>query len=174
MKIGKWTAEYKKYLEELADKGHIETISEYHQENRVHFVLEVPKLQDWAAKDGGLEKWLKLGGGISTQNLVAFDAEGRIVRYQSEADILKDFFTLREGLYGKRKAYMLGRLRRDYEILVNKVRFIQLVISEELKVNRVKRAILLRSLQEHELKPMSELKALLNENPAFLRLEIEK
>ena len=42
--IGKWTRDYKNYLEELASKDEIEDIREYHQENRVHFELHIPKL----------------------------------------------------------------------------------------------------------------------------------
>ena len=42
--IGKWTRDYKNFLEELATKDEIEEIREYHQENRVHFILKVPKL----------------------------------------------------------------------------------------------------------------------------------
>ena len=41
---GKWTRDYKTFLEELAAKDEIEDIREYHQENRVHFHLIVPKL----------------------------------------------------------------------------------------------------------------------------------
>ena len=172
--VGKWTRDYKNFLEELAAKDVVENINEYHQENRVHFELDVPKLREYEALEGGIEKKFKLLGSIPTTNMVAFSPEGKITRYQNECDILKEFFTLREDLYGKRKAYMLARLLRDYEILVNKVRFIQLVISEELKINRVKKAVILVRLQEHGLKPMSWLKALLHENPAFLKIELEK
>lgn len=42
--IGKWTRDYKNFLEELSQKDEIEDIREYHEENRVHFVLKVPKL----------------------------------------------------------------------------------------------------------------------------------
>lgn len=42
--IGKWTRDYKNFLEELAAKDEIDEIREYHQENKVHFVLKVPKL----------------------------------------------------------------------------------------------------------------------------------
>lgn len=43
--ISKWTRDYKNFLEELASKDEIEEIREYHQENRVHFIIKVPKLQ---------------------------------------------------------------------------------------------------------------------------------
>lgn len=43
--IGKWTRDYKTMLEEMAVKEEISDIREYHQENRVHFVIEVPNLE---------------------------------------------------------------------------------------------------------------------------------
>ena len=43
------------------------------------------------------------------------------MRYESELDILKEFFTIRSKRYSKRKEYMLARLKRDYEIAANKV-----------------------------------------------------
>lgn len=42
--IGKWTRDYKNFLEDLAQKEVIDEIKEYHQENRVHFILKVPNL----------------------------------------------------------------------------------------------------------------------------------
>lgn len=42
--IGKWTRDYKNFLEDLAQKDIIDEIKEYHQENRVHFILKVPNL----------------------------------------------------------------------------------------------------------------------------------
>jgi DNA topoisomerase II len=55
--IGKWTRDYKTFLEELAKKDEIEDIREYHQENRVHFILKVPKLQEIEQKEGILKKF---------------------------------------------------------------------------------------------------------------------
>jgi DNA topoisomerase-2 len=42
--IGKWTGDYKKMLEEMAQKEEVLDIKEYHQENRVHFIVTVPDL----------------------------------------------------------------------------------------------------------------------------------
>ena len=44
LQVGKWTRDYKNFLEELAIKEEIEDIREYHQENRVHFILKIPRL----------------------------------------------------------------------------------------------------------------------------------
>lgn len=53
-----------------------------------------------------------------------FNSQQKIFKYATELDILKEFFYLRETLYSKRKEYMLARLKKEYEILVNKVKFI--------------------------------------------------
>ena len=58
--IGQWTREYKNFLEELAQKDEIEDIREYHQENRVDFILVVPKLMEIESKPGGIIKKFKL------------------------------------------------------------------------------------------------------------------
>ncbi len=137
MPIGKWTRDYKTFLEELAAKDEIEEIREYHQENRVHFILKIPKLQEIIQKEG-IEKRFKLSTTISTNNYVLFDFNGKIRRF-NEQEIMQEFFVLRKQLYERRKEYLLARLRKEVETIANKVRFILGVISEEIKVNRVKR-----------------------------------
>lgn len=65
--IGKWTRDYKNFLEELMQKEEIEDIREYHQENRVHFVLKVPKLLEIEQKEGIVKKF-KLQTSLSASN----------------------------------------------------------------------------------------------------------
>lgn len=65
--IGKWTRDYKTWLEELVTKEQIEDIREYHQENRVHFILKVPKLQEIIEKEG-IIKFFKLQTSLSAAN----------------------------------------------------------------------------------------------------------
>lgn len=74
---------------------------------------------------------------------------------------MKEFFGQREALYYSRKEYMLARLEKEYEILVNKVKFIQGIISENLTINKVKRKVLIRNLITFELKPMSQIVAIM-------------
>lgn len=58
--IGRWTRDYKTFLEELAAKEEVEDIREYHQENRVHFIVVVPELRKFANAPGGILKKFKL------------------------------------------------------------------------------------------------------------------
>jgi DNA topoisomerase-2 len=86
--------------------------------------------------DAQILKTFKLQTSLSTANLVLFTSRGKIYRYASEIDILKEFYTQRSDLYELRKEFMLAQLQKDYEILYNKVRFIQAVIAGTIKINK--------------------------------------
>lgn len=49
--IGKWTKDYKTFLEELTKENEVSEIREYHKENRVHFIIQVPKLDEMSDSD---------------------------------------------------------------------------------------------------------------------------
>ena len=86
-----------------------------------------------------------------------FSAAQKLVRYGSELAILEEFYEQRLNLYKLRKQYLLARLQKEYEILVNKVKFIKAVIAETLKINRVKRKVIVSNMIELGIKPMSQL-----------------
>mmetsp|Transcript_48884 Transcript_48884/g.66571 ORF Transcript_48884/g.66571 Transcript_48884/m.66571 type:complete len:82 (+) Transcript_48884:2243-2488(+) len=58
--VGTWTRVYKNYLEELAQKDEVDEIREYHQENRVHFIITVKNLSELARNPAALIKKFKL------------------------------------------------------------------------------------------------------------------
>lgn len=80
--VGKWTRDYKTFLEEMAQKNEIDDIAEYHTENRVHFVITSQKLQS-ATQEEILKKF-KLQTSLADSNYVLFSPEGKITRYESE------------------------------------------------------------------------------------------
>jgi DNA topoisomerase-2 len=153
--IGKWTRDYKNFLEELAQKEEIDEIREYHEENRVHFIIKVPKLG--TLTDDAIVKKFKLQTSLSTANCVLFDAEGRIHRYARDQDIMQEWFGLRANLYVRRKAYLLAKLKKEVTLLRNRARFIKAVIEEELEIRRVKKQVIVRALKAQNYLTMSEL-----------------
>jgi hypothetical protein len=56
---------------------------------------------------------------------------------------------------------MLDRLTKEIQILLNTKRFIKAIISETLKINKVKRFIVIQRLIELGLEPMSEISAIM-------------
>ena len=86
-----------------------------------------------------------------------FNERGQIYRFKTEEDIMKEWFGHRSLLYDKRKQYMLAKLKKDHEILVNKVRFIKAVIEETIKIKRVKRKEIVKQLVEQKFLTMTQL-----------------
>jgi DNA topoisomerase-2 len=55
------------------------------------------------AEKEGIEKKFKLTNTLNTTNMVCFDSENRIRKYNNTAEILEEFYALRLQSYQKRK-----------------------------------------------------------------------
>jgi DNA topoisomerase-2 len=106
--VGMWTQEMKEFLEKEVmgtDKGPgiVKDYEEHHTTNTVHFKVQMTDKGMEQALAEGLENKFKAVSYINTTNMVAFDAGGRIRKYNSPEEILTDFFHLRLEYYQKRK-----------------------------------------------------------------------
>eukprot|EP01114_Cavostelium_apophysatum_P017591 TRINITY_DN526_c0_g1_i1.p1 TRINITY_DN526_c0_g1~~TRINITY_DN526_c0_g1_i1.p1 ORF type:complete len:1536 (+),score=661.88 TRINITY_DN526_c0_g1_i1:185-4792(+) len=150
--VGLWTQNYKEMLESMVTGTEkkpaiVKDYKEYHTDRTVHFVIEF--LEGKLAhleKEGDLEKEFKLNSSLSVANLVAFDPEGRVQKYETVHDIMKEFYNLRKEYYVRRKQYLVDALTEDWEKIDNKVRFILAVVKEEIIVRNRKKADLLKEL----------------------------
>ncbi|KAL4808143.1 DNA topoisomerase [Aspergillus unguis] len=155
--IRTWTQDFIGKLEEMikAEKtpSLIKDYKDYNTNSDVHLVLQldqknvkVPLTQEF------LEDKFKLSKTIATSNMVAFDPEGRITKYNSVEDILKEFFILRLKFYERRKQYQLGQLQLELEKLTNQARFVQMIIDGELVVSKKKKNVLVMELKDKGFK----------------------
>lgn len=80
-----------------------------------------------------------------------------------EEQIIKQFYGLRETLYVKRKEYLLAKLRKEWVTIENKVRFILAIIEEKLKVNRVKKRVIVNNLKAMNFATATEINQILPE-----------
>jgi DNA topoisomerase II len=55
------------------------------------------------AEKQGLLEFFKLTGKISTSNMMCFDYDGKIRKYESPEEILEAFYPMRLAFYQKRK-----------------------------------------------------------------------
>merc|ERR1719149_163603 len=114
--VRRWTQDYKEWLLEQLPKNdderraQITEVREYHTENSVHFVLSLTPDKLTEADRRGLQKVFHLRSSLSTTNMVLFDPNGKIKKYATIDDIIKDFAKVRFEIYGKRKAFMLQKL----------------------------------------------------------------
>jgi DNA topoisomerase II len=55
------------------------------------------------AEQQGLAEFFKLTSKINTSNMICFDLDGKIKKYNSPEDIIEDFYPKRLAYYQKRK-----------------------------------------------------------------------
>ncbi|KAF3179211.1 DNA topoisomerase 2 [Orbilia oligospora] len=171
-----WTQEFKEKLDDIikppekdgkdkdkkvtkVEKAWIKDYLDYNSDLRVHFIVELDsKASMEAALKEGLETRFKLNKTASTTNMVAFDAQGRLTRYETPEDILKEFYFVRLKLYQSRKDYLLGELNKQLRKLTNQARFVQMIIKKELVVSNKKRAVLIAELRSQKFDVISNKK----------------
>lgn len=113
-----WTDDFKGRLEEIikAEKtaSFIKDYKEFNDHANVHFVIQMDEKHMKAALSEGLEEKFKLTKTIATSNLVAFDSNGRIRKYEKVEAILEEFYVHRLRMYTVQKVSCLfSRLNKD-------------------------------------------------------------
>jgi len=113
---------------------------DYNTDTKVHFIITVPKLKQMGDKE--IESVFGLNVKMSIENFHLFDEKGKIQKYKSVDEILRQFCKIRSDCYQKRKDYMVDQLNKDWKKLSNKVRFVSEVVAEQLVVrNRKKKEL---------------------------------
>jgi len=131
-----WTDKYKAdVFEKMKEKNLIEDVRCYSEGGKICFHVE---FSDGFDLSGGITlefmKQMKLVGTLGVSNIILFDRDGKIRKYESALEILKDFFDLRLTYYDKRKEALKKKLMEELKILTNQMKFILAVVNEELKI----------------------------------------
>ena len=77
---------------------------EHHDNVNVHFVVNMAAKDVEKAEEQGLAEFFKLTSKINTSNMICFDPEGKIKKYNSPEEIIEEFYPKRLAYYQKRKA----------------------------------------------------------------------
>lgn len=164
--VKRWTQDYREFLEEHLPKGEkkkegnklLEDYQEHHSEKTVHFELSLSAEGNAQAEKDNLEKAFKMRSSISLNNMMLFNADGKIKKYDSALDILREFADVRLSIYETRKAYLLARLTRECEVLSAKARFVKMVIEGKIVIRKRKIVDLAQDLRKNGFKALWELK----------------
>ncbi|KAI5306470.1 hypothetical protein KEM56_000756 [Ascosphaera pollenicola] len=157
--IRTWIQEFKDRLEEIikGDKcaPFVKDYKDYNTNADVHLIIQLDEKLAPKAISEGLEEKFKLSKTIAATNLVAFDPEGRITKYESTLDIMKEFYYVRLKYYERRKQYMLSDIQRQLDRLTNQARFITMIIDGKLVISKKPKAQLMKELKEKNFTPIS-------------------
>ena len=138
---GRWTQDYKEYLDSLVEKKLIGGFVNNSTTEDVHF-----EITDYTGKD--LVKDLKLRKTFHVSNMHLFHPVKGIYKYSSPEEILKDFVELRIDHYKKRKAHLIKVLETKATMCGYKSKFVTMVIEGDIVVFKRKKQDLERQLSD--------------------------
>ncbi|EIN13330.1 type II DNA topoisomerase [Punctularia strigosozonata HHB-11173 SS5] len=160
--IHKWTQNYKAELEAMIGEkgdGLIKDYKEHHNNINVHFVINTTAkdMEKIEKEKGGLEEYFKMTTKINTSNMICFDFEGKIRKYNTPEEIIEEFYPMRLAYYQKRKDFMANELQLQFEKLSNQARFVQMIVDRELSVSNRKKADIVAELRKREFRPFPKV-----------------
>jgi DNA topoisomerase-2 len=144
--IGKWTDDYKIFLESLLydksieNKGNKQCLVDFSNnstEKIVNYTLKFKKEDLNELKNNNeFENVFKLTDSKYTNysNMHLYNNKGIICKYDNVEEIMKEFYLIRLIYYTKRKDYMLKSMQKELDIYQSKVRFIEEFISGEINI----------------------------------------
>ena len=143
--INVWVQNYKNDLEKLILNNEIRYYNSYCTDTKIHIeiVMDEDKLNSLNKDKNGdnkLESKLKLTSNISMSNMVAFNADGKITKYNNVKEILKEYIEKRLDMYVLRKANKLKIYEEDIKYLNMKVKFIKEFIENKIQITNKKKA----------------------------------
>ena len=175
--IGKWTDDYKIFLESLLyDKSASETkvnkqclvdFTNDSTDKIVKFTLKFKKEDLLSLKNkGDLENVLKLTDCKYTNysNMHLYNNKGIICKYDSIEDIMKEFYLIRLVYYTKRKEYMLKNMQKELDIYKAKIRFIEEFINGDINILHKEDEEVEATLIEREYPKFGKDTGILNED----------
>jgi len=140
--VGMWTDKFKEMCEECVEKKEISSMKNYSTPKKPHFIL--------TESDDGFScnlTTLKLYTYLSTSNMVLFNDEQQLKKFNKVSEIINTFCRVRLNFYGKRKQYMLKAMDRELRIYENKVRFIGAVISKTIDIMNNEEDVVINQLE---------------------------
>jgi len=125
----------------------------------VYFEIVLDKNNFDKARELGFLEEFKLVRPISVSNMVLFAADGKIKKYDSELDIIRDFCVVRFEYYVRRKKYQVAKMEMELMIVSNKAKFVISVCEGSLIVSRKKKALLVEELNNLGYLTMAKIDA---------------
>ena len=176
--VGVWTKDYKGFLDEVASvqptpsgqkvpkameyaytddgKPVLKGFDDLYTDEEVKFVLyfDEDTYEDMKAHPEDFEKRFRLTSSWRTTNMVAFDPEMKIRRYDAVGKILEGFYEPRLAYYEKRRVCEMERLEAEAVVADAKARFIRAVLEGSLDLRRKSDEEIAVAMRKHDL-PMS-------------------
>ena len=148
--IGTWTENYKEFLEDLIIKNnqYLKTFESHYTAKNVKFILKIVETDD---KEKVIKELnLTSTKNLSLNNLHMFTHKGNIKKYENISEILIEWFKNRIYKYHTRKETQLNKMKNEFLIISNKIRFILDVIEGNILIMNKKLKEIEEKLEERK------------------------
>ncbi len=159
--VGMWKDNFKEYLDGLLDEGLIKNVivnddDEKKNGDDVCYQVEFEEIIEEEEVDQ-LIKFFKLEKNINGTNMVAFDENKEIQKYNSVEDIIWTFYKYRLSFYNKRHAYLKKTLEEQINKISEQLRFVLLVINDKIVVFKKTKAQIAAELTKNKFEEQKYL-----------------
>jgi DNA topoisomerase-2 len=193
--VGVWTKDYKAFLDEMAgaekkdgkavgnafdDDGNVilKNFDDLYTDTLVKFVLYFTEdtYEDMKAHPADFEKRFRLTSSWKTTNMVAFNKDSKITRYESVGDILEGFYGHRLDKYEERRLAEIMRLEKDADIAENTAKFLKGFLEGRIDLRRCTDEQIVQMMKKEGIAPLSNADAaeLIDAYDYVLRLRMDR
>lgn len=132
-----WTEDYKDFLTEMIQNGSsvLKDFESHYTAKSVKFILKLyPNVRAAVEKTFASDFKLVSTKNLSMNNIHLYSADGAITRFKNTMDLLREWTCIRIAKYRERKQHQLKVMEHDFKIVSAKVKFIQDIIDNRIKV----------------------------------------
>lgn len=147
--IGTWMLKMEEHLDKLYTTKQIESYVKYSTDIDIKYEITFKEPIVLTDNIDMLCTLLKLKKPLNATNMVLYNKDYILTKYNDVNDIIKEFYDIRIEYYFKRKDLLLAKYNYDKLILENKIRFITSIINKELIINNKEDDILLHELKDN-------------------------
>jgi DNA topoisomerase II len=155
--VGVWTDKYKEFLESIcidtktkSKKQIIRYYNSYCTDTKINFELCMDKDFLHKMNKDKIEQTFHLTSAINTTNMVLYNSQNVITKYDNVLDIIKDFCDVRKQFYNTRKHHIIDGLNKDISLLDVKIKFIYEFIEGIITIIKVKKDDIIKQLQSKD------------------------
>jgi DNA topoisomerase-2 len=196
--VGVWTKDYKAFLDEVASvekvkegekipksieyaytddgKPVLKGFDDLYTDEEVKFVLyfDEDTYEDMKAHPEDFEKRFRLTSNWKTSNMVAFNAQMKIEKYNTVGQILEAFYQPRLAAYEHRRANEIERLEAEAVRADATARFLRAVLEGSLELRRATDDEIVGAMKKHSLPALSGSADSVDGYDYILRLRMDR
>lgn len=150
--IGMWNEKFLTHLDKLVDDKKVKDYVNNCTDTEVDILVKLDDLE----MNSNIIKLLKLESDLKMTNMIAFNAESKLQKYENVNQILEDFYSVRYKGYEERKEYLIEKVNKEKKIIMNRGNFVQAILTGKLQLNNKPKSDVISQLQNLNIEEVDD------------------